>query len=271
VTAALVCNVRGGVARFEREGRFSRGRIYAAVKQWTAAESELVHCRREHTLVMTLSGGTSLTGNRISSTLRYEGVDRRGSVSFVPAGAERRGWYRDANMTFVAFVIAPEIGPAGELAAFTNRRDPVLERILRDLARDLEGASSAYVESAARAALDRLADRRPPRRTPALSRRERGRVTELVEAQLDADLSLDELAAAVGMSADRFARRFVATFGIPPHRFVIERRIARARMLLADRRRSLAEIALSLGFASQSHFTTAFRRHTGATPGSHRR
>ncbi|MEH3148056.1 MAG: AraC family transcriptional regulator [Methylobacterium frigidaeris] len=64
---------------------------------------------------------------------------------------------------------------------------------------------------------------------------------------------------------------FKASFGVPPHRYVVERRIARARDLLAGGRESLAGIALACGFASQSHFTRSFRQATGVTPAAWRR
>src|SRR5438034_1396658 len=96
------CKMRGGVANFEREGSWQGGMIYAACKRWKGRDSELVHARAQHSIVLTLSGGTRLTGNKISTLPSYEGTDRAGSFSFIPAGAERRGWYRDADMRFIA-------------------------------------------------------------------------------------------------------------------------------------------------------------------------
>ncbi len=58
---------------------------------------------------------------------------------------------------------------------------------------------------------------------------------------------------------------FKASFGIAPHRYVVERRIARAKHRLAEGRDGLADIALACGFASQSHFTRSFRQATGTT------
>ena len=69
---------------------------------------------------------------------------------------------------------------------------------------------------------------------------------------------------------DHFARLFRHSTGLPPHRYVLQRRIARARELVADRRQSLAEIGYELGFPSQAHFTTMFRRLVGTTPGAYR-
>lgn len=66
-------------------------------------------------------------------------------------------------------------------------------------------------------------------------------------------------------------RLYLESLGAAPHRFLIERRVARARPLLADPHLSVAEIALMLGFADQSHFTEHFRRLTGITHARFRR
>jgi AraC family transcriptional regulator len=96
------------------------------------------------------------------------------------------------------------------------------------------------------------------------------RVMEAMNEHAHHDLTLEELAALVGLSAKHFARAFRQSTGFPPHRWLIERRIERAKNLLSTGDLGLAEIALACGFADQSHFTAAFRRGTGVTPGSFR-
>lgn len=61
------------------------------------------------------------------------------------------------------------------------------------------------------------------------------------------------------------------TFGVPPHRYIGEQRIHRAKELLLDGSRSITDVALDLGFASHSHFTDAFRKITGVTPSRYRK
>jgi AraC family transcriptional regulator len=101
-----------------------------------------------------------------------------------------------------------------------------------------------------------------------LSSLERSRVIEHIDQHLGDDLSVEGLAKLVQMSAAQFTRAFKASLGATPHAYVVERRIEMARqLLLADRGRSLAELADGLGFSSQSHFTEAFRRQVGLTPG----
>ena len=76
-----------------------------------------------------------------------------------------------------------------------------------------------------------------------------------------------ELAALCRLSASRFAHAFKASIGVAPHRWLLQRRIERAKSLLKDSGEPLADIALRCGFADQSHFTRVFKRREGASPG----
>jgi AraC family transcriptional regulator len=96
------------------------------------------------------------------------------------------------------------------------------------------------------------------------------RVTEYIQQSLDKDLPLADLAALVSMSPFHFARLFKGSTGLPPHRFVIRQRIARARACLSTPDLSIAQISRSVGFRTPSHFTTVFRRVTGVTPRRYR-
>jgi AraC family transcriptional regulator len=96
------------------------------------------------------------------------------------------------------------------------------------------------------------------------------RVTEYIEQNVDKDLRLAELAALVYMSPYHFARLFKCSTGVPPHRFVVRQRVARASAFLATPELSIAEVSRMVGFRTPSHFTTVFRRVTGVTPGGYR-
>ncbi|HEX7125208.1 MAG TPA: AraC family transcriptional regulator [Thermodesulfobacteriota bacterium] len=115
---------------------------------------------------------------------------------------------------------------------------------------------------------DERADASPP--TGGLPGSRLRRVTEYVEANLQRDLRLAELSGLVHMSPFHFARLFKASTGLPPHRFVVHRRIARAAALLTSTRLSVGTIARLVGFRTPSHFTTAFRRRIGVTPSAYR-
>jgi AraC family transcriptional regulator len=92
-------------------------------------------------------------------------------------------------------------------------------------------------------------------------------VLEYIHEHLDAELCLDQLAAVAHVSPYHFARLFKKSTGLPPHQYVIARRIERAKELLRERERlPLAEVAAEVGFACQSHFTRHFKRLVGVTP-----
>ncbi|HEU0199673.1 MAG TPA: AraC family transcriptional regulator [Burkholderiaceae bacterium] len=150
--------------------------------------------------------------------------------------------------------------------------DPLQWLAMQLLHEAQQGAADAlYVEGLSLAFLGRLAQRglvakRVAHGNGHLSTERQRRVLELIDAQLGTDLSITRLASTAGMSPDRFAHCFKLTFGQSPYRFVQLRRVEAARRLLKETRLPIAEIALAVGFASQSHFTQAFRQHTGTTP-----
>jgi len=99
-----------------------------------------------------------------------------------------------------------------------------------------------------------------------LSKLEMTRLTEFIEDNLDRTISLEELAALVNVSRFHFSRLFKCSIGSTAISFVEQCRIRRAQSLITDTDLPLAEIALMVGFADQSHFTRRFHRHVGCTP-----
>ncbi len=91
-----------------------------------------------------------------------------------------------------------------------------------------------------------------------------------IDTHVEDDLTLGQLAARAHLSVFSFARRFRAVVGIPPHRYVLNRRVERAKALLVQNDATVAEVALRCGFGDQSAFTTAFRRLTRQTPTRYR-
>jgi AraC family transcriptional regulator len=92
------------------------------------------------------------------------------------------------------------------------------------------------------------------------------RVVEYIEAHLEADLSLSELAGVVGMNVFRFVRAFKAATGQPPHRYLMQTRVDRAKELLRTSDLSVSDVALRTGFPNPSHFAVTFRRIAGSSP-----
>lgn len=96
------------------------------------------------------------------------------------------------------------------------------------------------------------------------------KVKNFIEDRLAEDLSIADMAAVVHMSQFHFARAFKTATGTSPHRYLILRRIERAKVLLKVTRISIAEIAYGLGFANHSHFIAQFRKAVSTTPKSYR-
>jgi AraC family transcriptional regulator len=97
------------------------------------------------------------------------------------------------------------------------------------------------------------------------------RVLAYIEEHLAEDITVADLANVACLSIFHFTRAFAATMGVPPHRYVSQRRLESAKAMIATGRASLSEIALDCRFSSQSSFTRAFRRATGMTPAEYRR
>jgi AraC family transcriptional regulator len=103
-----------------------------------------------------------------------------------------------------------------------------------------------------------------------LSRDSRELIEEHIDTHLDTALELDKLAALVGLSPSYFTRSFYKSFGSTPHRYVVHCRVLRAQELMLATQLPLTEIALTVGFADQSHFSRRFAQVVGVTPGAFR-
>jgi AraC family transcriptional regulator len=97
------------------------------------------------------------------------------------------------------------------------------------------------------------------------------RVLDYIEEHLAEDITVADLANVACLSIFHFTRAFAATMGVPPHRYVSQRRLESAKVMIATGRASLREIALDCRFSSESSFTRAFRRAIGMTPAAYRR
>jgi AraC family transcriptional regulator len=167
-----------------------------------------------------------------------------------------------------------------ELEPMLGASDPLLEQLALSLlaamrARDAD-SNGIYADSLARmGAVHVLAHhtlrsgRRRPEPAPAAAGM--NRVRDYIEAALDSDLSLACLAREAGAGEHSFARRFAGYFGVTPHRYVLDRRLARARRLLIETDLPVADVAVTTGFSSQSHLSAAFRKLTGVSPAAYRR
>jgi len=106
-------------------------------------------------------------------------------------------------------------------------------------------------------------NRRPIR---ALQKWRLKRVIEYIDSNLSNKINLLDLAAVAGLSRMHFASQFRAATGLRPHEFLLSRRIWRSKELMKGTSMTIVEIALTVGFLTQAHFTTVFKRFAGYTP-----
>lgn len=104
-----------------------------------------------------------------------------------------------------------------------------------------------------------------PSRTPLPKWRLR-KALEYIDTHLSRTITLKDLAAAAGLSRMHFAAQFRAATGLRPREFVLSRRIECSQQLMIETQNSLVDIALTVGFQTQAHFTTVFKRFVGDTP-----
>ena len=134
-----------------------------------------------------------------------------------------------------------------DLHPFEPSNDSAIHPLLRD--------ASAYLHQNAAA---------PPHR--GLSRRALRLALTYIEQHLGDAFTLEDLARAVGVSRFHFARLFRISTGESPMEFLLRSRIERAKQILVTSDRRMSEIAATLGFCDQSHFSRSFRRYAGVTP-----
>lgn len=241
-----------------------------------------------HTLSLYLEGGEGIRRRRDGALLGGGGAGR---FCLMPAGLSTDWEVSSSVLMLHLYIPAPAFDRAAtemlgaDPAAVALRDqtffvDPALEALIRHILLPLDWAEPAdrlAATQGVQAVLARLVagytDRGPQALVArgGLSPHALRRALERIEAGLDGPLGLDDLAQAIGLSTFHFARMFKRSTGQTPQGFVLRRRIERARGLLAERRLSLAEIALACGFSGQSHFTARFRAVTGLTPGQYRR
>ena len=226
---------------------------------------------------------------------RSEGISRTvpppaGSISVVPAGSPAR-WRWSSHSDSLHVFLKPELVARVAAEAFdldsARVSVPPLDGLdfpqLRaamlavndELTADAAGgrlvAESLANVLAVQLIRSAYAPRPPALRTAgALAQRKLHAVVEYVEEHLDAGLTLDQLAAVAHLSPYHFARQFKAATGMPPHQYVVARRVERAQQLLQQGDHSLAEVAACTGFSDQSQFCNHFKRLVGVTPGRFR-
>lgn len=157
-------------------------------------------------------------------------------------------------------------------------KDPVVRSLSRALEAAEEGDDYPCAEALRVAIAVRLRGLRAEPRTEAeptqakrrpvqaLQKWRLRRVVEYIDDHLSAKITLSDLAAVAGLSRMHFASQFRVATNLRPHEFLLQERIKRAEALLQSTTTPIVEIALTVGFQTQAHFTTVFKRFVGETP-----
>jgi len=217
------------------------------------------------------------------STVGKYFVRRDGDIDLVPAG-EEGGFEAETAFDTLEIRLAPD--RLDRIAAdlriktrFETRHLLRDERIVH-LARALDGDREAespvgalFAQTVGDALAIRLLNLEKKLTEPRirLSETQLTRVQEHIEANLDQRLGIDELSRIAGASSAHLRKWFKAATGLTIHRFILHRRIERARALLSSTSLAVSEIAATVGFAHQSHLSQWMRREFGTTPAQMRR
>jgi AraC family transcriptional regulator len=220
---------------------------------------------------------------------QFNGWVRAGHLWIVPQSMPHtssfRGPHGGVMLSFENSQLQRHIGPLMvggriELAPRFNLKDNQLAHILHGLqavAADGPAGDALVGELLVNAACVRLATRYAVSRLKSAPRRggmpaaRLKRVLEYINANLGKNLTLFELASVANMSLYYFAVLFRQSTGLSPHKYLLNRRIERSKLLLCDPERSVLDVGLQVGFEHQNNFARAFRRVVGVSPTEYRR
>lgn len=178
----------------------------------------------------------------------------------------------------VARETLPETSDRLELFPAFRVRDPQLEAIAMMLLTELhqEQYSQLYIDSLANIFAVQLLRQHTttqlqvPSYAGGLPQHQLMQVLDYVDAHLDRDLKLADLACLLKMSQFHFSRLFKQSIGLSPHQYLLQQRLERVKQLLKQKDRPILDIALACGFNSHSHLSKQFRQATGMTPKAYR-
>ncbi|MFL9875291.1 AraC family transcriptional regulator [Paraburkholderia megapolitana] len=212
---------------------------------------------------------------------RSSRIQAHGDADVIPAGLDGE-WTDEADCTILRIWIGSEfarttfeqLGVPASSAQIEPRfqmRDPRFQHLAWALRAELEAddrSDPLYAESLCTAMLVRLTHGAPAlvERRRTLAPRTAARLIDYIESHLDQRLTLTELAALAELSVPHFKVLFRETLGMPVHRYVVQRRVERARMLLLQGKLSASQVALDTGFAHQSHMAHWMMRLLNVTP-----
>lgn len=243
-------------------------------------EGEIVAA--SHLLMTTLNGGARRHSIRNDDGCAFDGADRPGSASFLPAGVRRRLVLQDVEWRWAALAIDATSGfGAGlrQVPSFLAPSDGFVMALLGEFDRlsaldgDLDPLWCDQMIGALCAYLRRGRPGGKPGAVPdqRLSPVKLRRLFDYIDAELSGTIRTPQLAALCGQSDGHFHRSFKLTTGTTPLAYVTARRVELACRLLATTDHSVDVVAFKVGFVSPSHFARICRQHVGLAPAQYRK
>lgn len=198
-----------------------------------------------------------------------------GDIWVIPAEHRYDALAHGTSVQYCQLLLPPRLVSGVDLKPAIHQRDPLIHHIVEQIA-STDGRDDVFARLLTESLLQTLllhlsenvssGDSHPPWRSLHLDKPARARLLEYLDDNLDAKIGLNELAAYTAMTVPDFMNAFAAAFHTSPHKFLLNRRIAKAERLLAGSADSIAEISARLGFCNPSHFATIFKQRVGVTP-----
>ncbi len=297
---------RGALMQGHGQQKFRDARLIAtsANRAWSMLSAELrghqvgeigAFTPQNASITQTIGDTNCAYSIRASGGVSQKVVAIPGTIWLCPAGINEEATRLSGDMPEVLHVYLPphsflgsirESHPsfrAQDLRYQSHVTNPAVLKLTGHIVRELNAETSSgglKMDALAVELIGTLAQDHaevPSSRSPvalakgALDRRRLDRVLDYIEANLEADISVTDLAREACFSLFHFVRAFRAAVGRPPHAYLSERRLDRAKQLLAYSGASLSDVALTCRFSGQANFTKAFTRAMGMSPGRYRR
>lgn len=203
---------------------------------------------------------------------------RVGDLWVIPAEHSYAALAHGRTVQFCEMRVPTAVLAERDLIPTTGHRDPLAHQLIERMSTIADRSdvtarllTESLAETVRLHLVDQFADggaRRP--RSRGLDRRARARLMEYLEYGLDSEISLAALADLAEMPVAEFSAAFAAAFGTTPYQFVLDRRMHRAKTLLATTTMSITDIAITVGFSTPSHFATTFKNRVGMSPRAYR-
>lgn len=225
--------------------------------------------------------------NTPSGKQKYQFI-KDSSVFIIPPNLSHEAWLH-SHMEIIIIKLVPSLieqiakesqACSVEIGAKWSTSDPFIRQLGLSLFREFEYGipGNLYVESVGNILATHILRRygikskvSEYKQANQLSQKKLGQAIDYINDNLSQDLTLTELANVVEMNQYKFARAFKYITGTSPHKYLLERRVEEAKELLSRTQLPIAQISYKIGFSSQSHFTSTFKRLTGTTPAFYRK